>query len=284
MKFGCSTLAYQFTGWPIDVALESIASMGYEGVEIDFGKNPFEAEMRPGPDYFIENEKDFSRMLKRLNLKFPSACIMSPWSGSESRIKEAKDTLVGVTKLAKIYGIDNIVVVAGPAARELSREVVWEQVIENLKWASEYTRERGIRLSMEVVATWPIYDTKTFLAAKKAIGENFYVNLDPSNFYQGGDDPIQAVSDLKGYIISVHLKDAKTYKKVDDNVPAARGYCQMGEGDIDFTRLLRALKGIGYDGWLQAEYEGFFGGYNPDPVKGSEDTYKYISNILKSLK
>jgi len=283
MKLGCSMLGYQFVGWPFWQILESIAELGYEGTEIDFGINPFDAEMRPGAKYLLQEEKKLKKSLKRLGLELPSLCIMSRWSGTEEWIEEVKQTLRDVVELSRRFGIGTIVVVAGPPAPGLTEEVIWKQVIENLTWASEYTGERGVKLAMEVVTTWPIDNTATFLKAKETIGENFYANIDPSNYYQSGDDPIEAVKKLKDYIVSVHVKDAKQYEKTEDGVSAARGYSAMGEGDIDFERLLKTLKEVGYDGWLHAEYEGFFGGYNPDPVNGSKETIDYIRPILESL-
>jgi sugar phosphate isomerase/epimerase len=276
-------LAYQFVGWPFWQILESIAELGYEGTEIDFGINPFDAEMRPGARYLLQEEKKLKKYLKRLGLELPSLCIMSRWSGTDEWIAEVKQTLRDVVELSRRFDIGTIVVVAGPPAPGLTKEVIWKQVIENLTWASEYTGEHGVKLAMEVVTTWPIDNMATFLKAKEAIGENFYANIDPSNYYQSGDDPIEAVKELRDYIVSVHVKDAKQYEKAGDGVPAARGYSAMGEGDIDFEQLLKTLKSVGYDGWLHAEYEGFFGGYNPDPVNGSKKTIDYIRPILESL-
>ena len=283
MKLGCSMLGYQFVGWPFWQILESIAELGYEGTEIDFGINPFDAEMRPGAKYLLQEEKKLRKSLKRLGLELPSLCIMSRWSGTEEWIAEVKQTLRDVVELSLRFGIGTIVVVAGPPAPGLANEVIWKQVIENLTWASEYTGKYGIKLAMEVVTTWPIDNMATFLRAKEAIGENFYANIDPSNYYQSGDDPIEAVKELKDYIVSVHVKDAKQNENTGDSVSAARGYSAMGEGDIDFELLLKTLKSVGYDGWLHAEYEGFFGGYNPDPVNGSKETIDYIRPILESL-
>jgi sugar phosphate isomerase/epimerase len=283
MKLGCSMLGYQFVGWPFWQILESIAELGYEGTEIDFGINPFDAEMRPGAKYLLQEEKKLRKSLKRLGLELPSLCIMSRWSGTEEWIEEVKQTLRDVVELSRRFGIGTIVVVAGPPAPGLAKEAIWMQVIENLTWASEYTGKHGIKLAMEVVATWPINNLATFLKAKEAIGNNFYANIDPSNYYQSGDDPIDAVMKLKDSIVSVHVKDAKQQGRTEDGVPAARGYSAMGEGDIDFGLLLKTLKSVGYDGWLHAEYEGFFGGYNPDPVNGSKETIDYIRPILESL-
>lgn len=283
MKLGCSTIHYQFTGWPIWQCLESIASIGYSGIEIEFGKNPFDVEMRPGAKYLIKERTKLKEYLDKLNLKLPSLCIMSSWSGDGNRISESKETLLDVVRLAQLFDIKLIVAVAGPPATSLSRNEVWDQVVKNLKWVSEYTKSYGIKLGMEAVATWPIDNTETFLRSKEIIGENFYVNLDPSNYYQAGDDPIKALKTLQKFLIAVHIKDAKVFEKKVDGVPAARGYAPIGEGDIDFNLLLQTLKEVGFNGWLMAEYEGFFGGYNPDPVKGSQDTYDYIKPILDSM-
>ena len=282
MRLGCSTIHYQFTGWPLEVALENISSMGYEGMEINFGKNCFGVNMRPEIKEFLREEDKFRQVFKKLNLELASLCVMSSWNGSQKDINEAEETLTDAVEIAGRFGVDRIVLVSGPIAPDLSRQAAWQQVIDNLKWAADITDKNGIKMLIEGVATWVIDNTEAFLKAKDQVGKNFYANIDPSNYYQAGDDPIDVVKKLEDCVMGVHLKDAKT-QKGKGSVAVATGYAPMGEGDIDFILFLQTLKSIGYDGWLQAEYEGFFGGYNPDPVKGSQDTYDFIKPILAKL-
>ncbi len=97
------------------------------------------------------------------------------------------------------------------------------------------------------------------------------VNLDPANLVMcAGDDPVQAVFILRDYIVHTHAKDGVQYKPFDTR----RLYCPdyfglspledsdsffrevpLGEGGVDWSAYLGALKQIGYDGFLTVERE-----------------------------
>lgn len=94
------------------------------------------------------------------------------------------------------------------------------------------------------------------------------VNLDPANLVMvTGDDPVKAVYTLKDYIVHTHAKDGR---KLDDRDPEviyglkpgnaivtspAFVELPLGEGDVDFDNYLKALKDIGYNGFLTIERE-----------------------------
>jgi L-ribulose-5-phosphate 3-epimerase len=96
------------------------------------------------------------------------------------------------------------------------------------------------------------------------------VNLDPANLVMvTGDDPVQAVYNLKDYIIHTHAKDGRLLKLTNpeflyhtygvDSEPIDEWeYCietPLGEGQVDFDRYLEALHDIGYNGFLTIERE-----------------------------
>lgn len=118
------------------------------------------------------------------------------------------------------------------------------------------------------------------------------VNLDPANFTMvTGQDAVEAVYVLRGYIVHTHLKDGK---RLDDNLdPAAvyhafavggvealnacKGFAELpiGEGDVDWKSYLSALKEIGYNGYLTVEREA---GDNPfDDIHAG---IEYIRGLL----
>ena len=78
------------------------------------------------------------------------------------------------------------------------------------------------------------------------------VNFDPANLWMCiQDDPVAGVYTLKDYIVHTHAKDG-----VPD--PTARwGWRELplGEGGVDFPNYLKALKEIGYRGFLTIERE-----------------------------
>jgi sugar phosphate isomerase/epimerase len=78
------------------------------------------------------------------------------------------------------------------------------------------------------------------------------VNFDPANMllYDMGD-PIRAVEILAGDIRSVHVKDARRPQVAGtwgEEVP-------LGQGEVDISRFVSALRAIGYSGPLVVERE-----------------------------
>lgn len=95
------------------------------------------------------------------------------------------------------------------------------------------------------------------------------VNLDPANLVMcAGDDPVNAVYNLKDYIVHTHAKDGIQHKPFDTRALYApryygikrlgQGYFEevpLGKGKVDFPKYLAALSDIGYDGYLTIERE-----------------------------
>lgn len=108
---------------------------------------------------------------------------------------------------------------------------------------------------------------KEFLDALGSRGVS--VNLDPTNLVMcSGDDPVQAVYNLKDYIVHTHAKDGIQKKVVDPRrIYAAEYYglekapddcfeeVALGQGKVPWKQYIAALKDIGFDGYLTIERE-----------------------------
>ncbi len=94
------------------------------------------------------------------------------------------------------------------------------------------------------------------------------VNLDPANLVMvTGDDPVQAVHNLKDYIVHTHAKDGVKLchrdpeliygVKEDDALVTAPSFEEvpLGAGSVPFKEYLAALEEIGYRGFLTIERE-----------------------------
>ena len=97
------------------------------------------------------------------------------------------------------------------------------------------------------------------------------VNLDPANLVMcAGDDPVNAVKNLKDYIGHTHAKDGVQLKPFNTKtfyspryygLPRMKDYNEyfkevpLGEGNVKFDTYLAALREIGYDGYLTIERE-----------------------------
>ena len=140
-------------------------------------------------------------------------------------------------------------------------------MLDAIRKCGEYAASKGVTLAIE---TGP--ETAPVLAGFVAkTGKGVGVNLDPANFVMvTGQDPAEAVYMLRDYIVHTHLKDGKMLKKSNPveiyNVFAEGGIeglnvadyfieTPVGEGDVDFSAYVGALKEIGYDGFLTIERE-----------------------------
>ena len=127
---------------------------------------------------------------------------------------------------------------------------------------------------------------KGFLDSLNSTGVG--VNLDPANLVMvTGDDPVQAVHNLKKYIVHTHAKDGKqiffrdpeiVYGIKKDVIVTDDSFIEvpLGEGSVDFPKYLAALEEIGYNGFLTIEREV---GDNPErDIKAAVD---FLNGLMK---
>ena len=114
------------------------------------------------------------------------------------------------------------------------------------------------------------------------------VNLDPANLVMvTGDDPVQAVYNLKDYIVHTHAKDG--IKLLDKNPEVIYGIIEeviqtgeafrevpLGEGSVPFPAYLAALEDIGYRGFLTIERE-----VGENPAADITLAADYLRSIMK---
>lgn len=115
------------------------------------------------------------------------------------------------------------------------------------------------------------------------------VNLDPANLVMcAGENPVEAVKNLKDYIVHTHAKDGIQHRPFDTRALYAPKYyglepapwdiiseMPLGDGNVPWDGYMTALKEIGYDGFLTIEREV---GENPkaDIEKAVSFLKKYI--------
>ena len=154
-----------------------------------------------------------------------------------------------------------------------------------------YAKEKGVTLAIE---TGP-EKAKTLLAFVQDTKGGVGVNLDPANFTMvTGQDAVEAVYLLKDYIVHTHVKDGKMLDKNQnptdvyhafavggvDALNACKGFEELpiGEGDVDWDNYLKALKEIGFDGFLTIERE-----CGEDPSADITSATNFIKNKLALL-
>jgi len=90
---------------------------------------------------------------------------------------------------------------------------------------------------------------------------------DTAHLAAGGGDPAAVIRKYPDRIRHVHLKDFRA---------DPFQFLPLGEGDLDFPDIIRAVKESGYDSWLMVELDNYAG----DPRAAAEISKKYLDKIL----
>jgi len=247
MKIGAMTTSFRK---PFKESLEAAAALKVDGVQIwatnltYYDPDQLVGELDPdltGP----AEQKELLATLKRLKLDISALCgDLGRGFVKPDHIAEDVEKTKRMMDLSKALGVKVLTSHIGriPGDRTAPGWKIAAQALEDIGahgdsigvvFASETGPESGAALA-------------EFLRSlnTKAIK----VNYDPANMVIGGFDPVQGAYDLADFIVHTHAKDG--------NGPGPkRGEVPLGEGEVPWPRYLKALKDIGYDGYLTIERE-----------------------------
>jgi len=125
----------------------------------------------------------------------------------------------------------------------------YRSLVSSLRYLVQHCRARGVNFLFETGQETPV----TILRAIEDIGlDNIGVNLDPANLIlYGKGNPVDALDVFGRYVRGVHAKDGlypTSGRLLGREVP-------LGEGKVDFPRLVAGLKRLGYQGAMTIERE-----------------------------
>ena len=245
-------------------ALADAARLGADGVQIYATTGEFT------PDTLgAEAKAKYKALLSQHGLEISALCGDMGGYGFE----RAEDNALRIEKTKRIIDL----------AVEFSARVVTTHIgvipdekthpryavmLSALTECGSYAATKGVTLAIE---TGP-EKAKTLKAFIEDTEGGVGVNLDPANFTMvTGQDAVEAVSILKNYIVHTHVKDGR---KLDPELKAETVYhafavggvaalnaCKgfeelpIGQGDVDWKSYMKALREIGYDGYLTIERE-----------------------------
>ena len=278
MKIGVITDCLKL---PVKEAIVKAAEMGVCGVQIYATTGEF------SPAVLTQEDKEnCKKLLAESGLQVSAFCADMGGYGFEieadnaERVAKTKE----IIDLAVEFGTNIITTHIGviPADKTDPRYGV---MLAALTEIGLYAQSKGVTAAIETGPEKAVV-LKAFIDdTKGGVG----VNLDPANFTMvTGQDAVEAVYILKDYIVHTHLKDGRMLDKNQnpadvyhafavggvDALNACAGFVELpiGEGDVDWDNYIKALKEIGYDGYLTLEREA---GDNPyEDIKGAIEFIK----------
>lgn len=276
MKIGIITDCFKSTH---EEGIKKAAMLGLQGVQIYATTGDF------SPELSQEKKEEYKKLLKDNNLVVSALCGDMGGYGFEN----AEDNAERIEKTKKIVDLavefgTNVVTTHIGVIPEDKSNPRYKVMLDALTECGLYAKSKGVTLAIE---TGPEM-AKTLLQFIEDTKGGVGVNLDPANFTMvTGQDAVEAVYILKDHIVHTHLKDGRMLDKNQDPTDvyhafavggvdalnACEGFIELpiGEGDVDWDNYIKALKEIGYDGFLTIEREA-----GDDPVKDMELAASFI--------
>ncbi len=290
MKLGVFTVL--FGNLPLEAALDRAVEADLDCVEIGTGNYPGDAHCRP-TELLADAAAlgAFRKAIESRGLEISAlSCHGNPLHPRPDVAAASHETFLRTVELAGRLGVDRINLFSGcPGDSETATFPNWvtcawpNEYGELLEWqwtekVIPYWREQaavaakaGLKLGFEMHPGFVVYNPRTLLRLREACGEAIGANLDPSHLFWQGIDVETAIAELgrAGAIFHTHAKDTAIQPRnaalngVLDTVPLSDvgrrswifrtvGY---GHSELDWRRILMALRLAGYDDVLSIEHE-----------------------------
>jgi L-ribulose-5-phosphate 3-epimerase len=250
--------------YSLEDALRGIANAGFKNVEL----SAVEGWTEHIP--LGANDSQLNEVHAKLNEFGLTPVVLS--GHSDLTTPAGLETGKKAATVCQKLGLTTLITAVGGHYKEGEDKEAFLRYIGDL---AGYCAERGITIGLEVHGE-VMASGKASLPVLEEIGqENVKLNYDTANceFYGG----VQAVDDLPPVVselVLVHLKD-KIGGKGEWNFPA------VGEGHVDFAKILQVLRDGGYSGPLSVEIE--FQGEPWPPLsqvdRAFEVSYRTLSNL-----
>ncbi len=246
-------LVYRVPG-DMGAALRDIAAAGYAGVEM-FDGNVLDFAERPG---------DLRSLLEKTGLS-----LVSVYTGATfiypDILPDELDRVRRAAAAARQFGAGQLVV-GGGARRAVGNPASdWQRLAEALDTVAGIAEEHGLAACyhphLGTIGQNPEEIDRVFT------GSRIGFCPDTAHLAAGGGDPATLIRRYRDRVRHVHLKDLG---------PATGTFLPLGEGKIDFTGVLAALREIGYDGWLIVELDSYAG----DPAQAARISKKFLNEAL----
>ena len=242
-------LAYRTFG-DMAQAARDIAAAGYQGIEF-FDGNVLDGE--------ADGFAPLRQILSETNLK-----LVAVYSGGNFIFPDIlEEELARVTRAAdaaQALGAEHLVVGGGARRFDGTRDSDYDALASALDKVLGIAEARGLRAHyhphLSTIVENPDEVRKIF--GKTAIG----FCPDTAHLAAAGGDVAAMVREHAGRISYVHLKGWQ-------REPFA--FTPVGRGDCDNAAVIRALKAIGYDGWICNELDSW-----PDPAAGARESRAFV--------
>jgi len=234
-------------------AVSAISKVGYKMIEI------FDGNLMG----YSQNKDEFTELLKLNNLS-----LLAVYSGANFIYKEIIEEefykIEKVAELASEFGAKHLVVGGGAIRAQGIKEEDYNVLGQRLNGVINISKKYNLIASYHPHLGSMVQEPDQLDKLMPLTDINLCP--DTAHIEAGGGDSIEVVKKYINRIKYIHLKDYDSGE-----------FLPLGEGKIDFGKIIQILMDNSFKGEITIEADGYKG----DPLKAAELSYSYLSSYLK---
>ena len=299
----------------LDEMLDKVSALGLEAMEIGTGGYPGTKHCP------VQELLDDPAKAKAWQKKFEDkgirvatlSCHGNPIHPDTAHATRDAESMRRTIQLAERLGVKVIVGFSGCAGGtptdaqpnwityrwppEYAQMLDWqwkEKLIPFWKEMAKFAREHGVhRIALEMHPNFMVYNPRTLMRLREAVGEEIGANNDLSHLFWQGCDPVEVIHFLgkQNAIFHAHMKDTVLFP---ENV-AKYGVLNFAFETSDLANASETFRAVGYghsaslwkailQAYMDIGYEGILSIENEDPILSGEVGVERAAYVLKNVR
>lgn len=281
---------------------------------VEIGCGGYSGTSHANPDILLNDESafhHFTNLLEQYQVEISALnCSGNPVHPQKQIANEFHTAYEKGVLLAEKLGVNTVITFSGcpggspeatlpnwvtcfwpPEVWHTILDYQWNEVlIPYWKNAIKFAEQRGIRVALEPIAGFCVYNPETFWKLKDAVGgANLGVNLDLSHLFWQQADPESVIRALNQAIFHFHAKDTRIdwhntarngildTKHFKHGINRAWNHHTVGYGHdaLVWKDIIRNLRLVGYDGAISIEHE--------DPLASRDEGLNHAITFLREI-
>lgn len=232
-------------GKTLEEKFSLVQKLGFDGIELD----------SPGG----QNKEEALAASKKTGLPIHGVVDSIHWRvrlsdpSEEVRAKGLEGLLTAIRESHSVGG-NSVLLVPAVAKGKVNHQQAWDRSIEQIHKALPLASQLGIHVLIENVWNHFLYDPKGGNNQSAELLVNYIDEINSpwvGSYFDIGNHqkfgkPAEWIRQLGRRIVKLDVKDWGV----------KNGFCKIGEGDVDWPEVRKALKEINYNGWATAEVGG----------------------------
>lgn len=280
MKFGYHTESWgwkKITPHSFPLVLKQISDAGFKGFEThDVDLLPFLKDKKKFLDILSERETQLASIHVAASLFEIANPLIHPWGwfkNFRSRIWWQWTHIPKIVKFAASFGCKKLVIVGGEIRKEGIREKDYVKMAKMLNKLGKICNDSGVEAAYHPQTRF-IGGRRSELAKICDLTDPALVHLtlDTGHCVAAGGNLVEVIRTYHKRISHIHFRDFKNGT-----------FVETGEGTINFSKITKLLKSIGYHDWIIIENDWrIVDSAGTTPFQSAKKAKKYIDLHLSN--